>query len=189
MRVLVDGTPVETLAVSGLPRLYSLARFPKLTRGCSSLTSRRASRATRSPSDSVADQNGYEARLHAAAAYQSPNARLGDAEHGHDGVAPRMNRSHRKRQPEPHGDERHRDRGEDREQQRATRSPPSPMESPRAAKFRLPRFRPCRGRGRSRERRAECAPSGGAPARGAGGHGDRNSRDASGRGGGRRERR
>ena len=33
VRVLVDGRPVKTLAVSGLPRLYTLARFPKLTSG------------------------------------------------------------------------------------------------------------------------------------------------------------
>ena len=31
--VRVDGRPVKSVAVSGLPRLYTLARFPKLTQG------------------------------------------------------------------------------------------------------------------------------------------------------------
>ena len=33
MEVLVDGRPGRSVAVSGLPRLYTLARFPKLKRG------------------------------------------------------------------------------------------------------------------------------------------------------------
>jgi len=33
VQVLVDGRPVKSVAVSGLPRLYTLARFPKLKRG------------------------------------------------------------------------------------------------------------------------------------------------------------
>ncbi len=33
VRVLVDGRPVKSVPVSGLPRLYTLARFPKLKRG------------------------------------------------------------------------------------------------------------------------------------------------------------
>jgi len=33
VEVLVDGRRVKSVAVSGLPRLYTLARFPKLTRG------------------------------------------------------------------------------------------------------------------------------------------------------------
>ena len=33
VKVLVDGSPVKSVAVSGLPRLYTLARFPKLKRG------------------------------------------------------------------------------------------------------------------------------------------------------------
>ena len=33
VQVLVDGRPVKSVAVSGLPRLYTLARFPKLKQG------------------------------------------------------------------------------------------------------------------------------------------------------------
>jgi len=33
VQVFVDGRPLKSVAVSGLPRLYTLARFPKLTRG------------------------------------------------------------------------------------------------------------------------------------------------------------
>ncbi len=33
MDVLVDGRHLRTVRVSGTPRLYTLARFPRLTRG------------------------------------------------------------------------------------------------------------------------------------------------------------
>jgi len=33
VKALVDGRPVRTIRVSGAPRLYTIARYPKLTRG------------------------------------------------------------------------------------------------------------------------------------------------------------
>ncbi|HLF00301.1 MAG TPA: hypothetical protein VI540_10430, partial [Gaiellaceae bacterium] len=33
VRAFVDGRPVRTVRVSGTPRLYTIARYPRLTRG------------------------------------------------------------------------------------------------------------------------------------------------------------